>query len=424
MLPGPRHRDVQHLSDPPGLKPEDIVQAEGHPLRRAQLIRDQEHRRTDGLVDKYRLRRVRPCQQRLRQPRPDRGLPAQTRTPEDVVRPSRPPSPARPQITDVLQIRSGRPQPHVLGHILGIGHTPRSRWATPKTAGRCLSQSAPSGSSCADRSAPCPSPIQITLSSSSRIQRGRPNSGSSKKAPRKRADPPRHASRKSRSSCRGHGEPRPGQGGRPWSCSGARDRLPQCSRCRGGPGMRALRPGPHTRCRPRRRSGLPLLPQRGWRIGGGRPARGTPQGSGRPRRPARPRPEGAGQGTRDQRPYGCRRRVILPAARARGLSASCDRRAGRRATRRCGGLGRRRDRRGREILPPQPACAVRRRAPGGGCAGQPGVRVGVGLRVSRAPSAIIPRPSTRWSQLSAVLSGTKLAALSWSMIIPYSHRTR
>jgi hypothetical protein len=27
-----------------------------------------------------------------------------------------------PQITDVLQIRSGRPQPHVLGHVLGIGY--------------------------------------------------------------------------------------------------------------------------------------------------------------------------------------------------------------------------------------------------------------------------------------------------------------
>jgi hypothetical protein len=42
------------------------------------------------------------------------------------------------KLPDVLQIRSGRPQPHVLGHILGIGHAPEqpagraeNRWSMP-----------------------------------------------------------------------------------------------------------------------------------------------------------------------------------------------------------------------------------------------------------------------------------------------------
>ncbi|HUK69531.1 MAG TPA: hypothetical protein VLW50_12395 [Streptosporangiaceae bacterium] len=34
-LPGTRHGDVQHFGDPAELKTEDIVQDEGHPLRRA-----------------------------------------------------------------------------------------------------------------------------------------------------------------------------------------------------------------------------------------------------------------------------------------------------------------------------------------------------------------------------------------------------
>ena len=58
-LPGTRHGDVQHFGDPAELKTEDIVQDQGRPLRQAQLFHDQQHRRADGLVHEYRLRRVR-----------------------------------------------------------------------------------------------------------------------------------------------------------------------------------------------------------------------------------------------------------------------------------------------------------------------------------------------------------------------------
>ncbi|ETK32932.1 hypothetical protein MPTA5024_27385 [Microbispora sp. ATCC PTA-5024] len=68
--------DVQHFGDPDELETEDIVQDEGHPLQRAQLLHDQEHRRADGLVDEDRLGCVRPRQQGFRQPRPYIRLPA------------------------------------------------------------------------------------------------------------------------------------------------------------------------------------------------------------------------------------------------------------------------------------------------------------------------------------------------------------
>jgi hypothetical protein len=48
------------------------TQDEGRPLRRAQLLHDQEHRRADGIVDEHRLCRVRPGQQWFGQPRSDR----------------------------------------------------------------------------------------------------------------------------------------------------------------------------------------------------------------------------------------------------------------------------------------------------------------------------------------------------------------
>jgi hypothetical protein len=45
-------------------------------------------------------------------------------------------------------------------------------------------------------------------------------------------------------------------------------------------------------------------------------------------------------------------------------------------------------------------------------------------RVRTTPSPIMPTPSTKCSQLSAVLTGTKFAALSWWITRPYSHNSR
>lgn len=46
------------------------------------------------------------------------------------------------------------------------------------------------------------------------------------------------------------------------------------------------------------------------------------------------------------------------------------------------------------------------------------------VRGTRAAKATMPAPSPRWSQLSAMFTGTKLASLSWSMASPYSQRTK
>ena len=57
-------------------------------------------------------------------------------------------------------------------------------------------------------------------------------------------------------------------------------------------------------------------------------------------------------------------------------------------------------------------------------AGQTGRVVWVRSRLSARPRPIMPRPRIRCSQSSAVLTGTKFAAVFLSMSSPYSHRTR
>ena len=47
-----------------------------------------------------------------------------------------------------------------------------------------------------------------------------------------------------------------------------------------------------------------------------------------------------------------------------------------------------------------------------------GRSTGARSRVVRNPSAIIPKPSTKWSQSSAVFMGTKFAPLSGPTMIP------
>jgi hypothetical protein len=57
------------------------------------------------------------------------------------------------------------------------------------------------------------------------------------------------------------------------------------------------------------------------------------------------------------------------------------------------------------------------------CLPAPGAWV-AGRRAKSNPSAIMPAPRAKCSQLSAVSSGTKFASLCGSTISPYSHRTR
>ncbi|WIV56167.1 hypothetical protein QP939_46465 [Amycolatopsis nalaikhensis] len=125
-LPGRGRRDVQHLRDPGELQIEDVVQDEGHPLRRGQLFHDEQHRGADGVVDEHGLGRVRPGEQRFGQPRPDVGLPAHASALEDVVGAARGHGDQpRAQVLDVVQVGARGAQPHVLGDILGVGHAPQ-----------------------------------------------------------------------------------------------------------------------------------------------------------------------------------------------------------------------------------------------------------------------------------------------------------